>query len=105
MLFLSKVVIFYYTFSAKKRARSKSPGKKGKKTPEAQVPKKDWSSLKKRGEEDNENKYIGKKVSLSYNFMIESWCLTSRSSNSHFIFYRFSKYLYRFVYFCVNFSS
>lgn len=46
--------------SGKKRPRSKSPGKggKGKKTPEPQVPKKDWSTLKKRGEEDTDNKYI-----------------------------------------------
>ena len=52
--------MFMFTlFKGKKRARSKSPGKKGKKTPEAQLPKKDWSNLKKRGEEANENKYIG----------------------------------------------
>ncbi|XP_039272076.2 sperm-associated antigen 17-like [Styela clava] len=46
--------------SGKKRPRSKSPGKggKGKKTPEPQMPKKDWSTLKKRGEEDTDNKYI-----------------------------------------------
>ncbi|CAK8694543.1 unnamed protein product [Clavelina lepadiformis] len=44
--------------SAKKRPRSKSPGKKGKKTPDPQLPKKDWSTLKKRGEEDDQNKYI-----------------------------------------------
>lgn len=49
----------------KKRPRSKSPGKgKGKKTPEPHLPKKDWSTLKKRGEEDNDNKYIGKNVML-----------------------------------------
>lgn len=43
-----------------KRPRSKSGGKggKGKKTPEPQLPKKDWSTMKKRGEEDTENKYI-----------------------------------------------
>ncbi|XP_030828795.1 sperm-associated antigen 17-like isoform X3 [Strongylocentrotus purpuratus] len=41
-----------------KRARSKSPAKgKGKKSPEVPSPKKD-SKLKKRGEEDDDNKYI-----------------------------------------------
>lgn len=47
--------------SGKKRPRTKSPGKggKGKKTPDPQLPKKDWSTLKKRGEEDLDNKYIG----------------------------------------------
>ena len=46
--------------AGKKRARSKSPGgKKGKKTPDTQAPKKDWSSMKKRGEEDLDKRYIG----------------------------------------------
>nr|CAB3266506.1 sperm-associated antigen 17-like [Phallusia mammillata] len=45
--------------SGKKRPRSKSPGKsKGKKTPEPQLPKKDWSTLKKRGDDDDDNKFI-----------------------------------------------
>ena len=47
----------------KKAERSKSPakGKGGKKTPEPPSPKVD-SKLRKRGEEDTDNKYIGKQI-------------------------------------------
>ena len=38
--------------------RAKSPKKGGKKTPEPQTAK-DGSKLRKRGEEDSDNKYIG----------------------------------------------
>ena len=57
---------------AGKDPRAKSPAKKGgKKTPEPQAAK-EGSKLKKRGEEDDENKFIGMEIHTDSSFVMPS---------------------------------
>ena len=58
--------------AAGKEPRAKSPAKKGgKKTPEPQAAK-EGSKLKKRGEEDDENKFIGMELHTDSSFLMPS---------------------------------
>ena len=68
--------------AAGKDPRAKSPAKKGgKKTPEPQAAK-EGSKLKKRGEEDDENKFIGMEIYTDSSFVMPSqpWWLCIRGN-------------------------